>query len=103
MAGYLCQVCDQEEPAVELHASLTTGGTMAICGNCLPIALTGRLAGILEIDHTQLYESIYQLAYGPPETAPPKSPASGQPARDKSPGPAGEKHSPARRTRKVEQ
>ncbi len=101
MAGYLCQVCDQEEPAVELHTSLTTGGTLAICGDCLPVALIGRLAGILEMDHAQLYESIYQLAHGSPETAPPESPAVGRLTGDESPVPAGEKHSSAQRTRKA--
>ncbi len=101
MAGYLCQVCDQEEPAVELHTSLTTGGTMAVCGNCLPIALIGRLAGILEMDHAQLYESVYQLAYGPSETAPPESPAAGRLTKDEPLVPAGEKRSSDQRVRRT--
>lgn len=56
--GYECALGDSTHDVQSLFTSLRTGQTLAVCDDCMPIALVGQLAGLLGVDMDALYANI---------------------------------------------
>lgn len=61
MAGYACEMCGGEEQGAILITPLNGADTMSIGEKCMPVALTGMLAGTLGIDGDKLYAAAERL------------------------------------------
>jgi hypothetical protein len=61
MAGYECELCDQQEQAAVLITPLVGGETMAVGQDCMAVAFTGMLAGSLGIDAEDLGKAVDRL------------------------------------------
>ncbi len=58
MAGYICELDDQQRPAVFLQTNLVSGATIAVCAECVPVALIGALSSELGVDGDRLYDAV---------------------------------------------
>lgn len=61
MAGYVCGGCDGAEPATILITPLNGAETLAVGEECMPVTLTGMLAGTLGVDAEALWDAATQL------------------------------------------
>lgn len=58
MAGYLCELGDEDHPAEFIFTSLANGQTTAFCAEDAPIALIGALAASLGVESSPLYDVV---------------------------------------------
>lgn len=64
MPGYMCSMCSESatpEQAVILITPLAGGETMPVGNDCMPVVLTGMLAGTIGIDADKLWAAVERL------------------------------------------